>query len=190
MWRARLAGVSPLCFPGSSVRSRTLSCSRLRGTRQRRCSRTGSSISCSQGPRRSRERIRWPSALACWICSIGCGPTVRSSCSSLTICSGLTGRHRVQCCLLCGACVPTRCWQWCRRGPVGWPIPAGRGSWAVTRVSLACVCAGLARVISPSWRARWGWECYRSAGRPGWLPTPKATRSTAGRCSTRSALPG
>jgi hypothetical protein len=60
----------------------------------------------------------------------------------------------------------------------------------VTRVSLACVCAGLARVISPSWRARWGWECYRSAGRPGWLPTPKATRSTAGRCSTRSALPG
>ena len=37
MWRARLGEASRLCFPGSSVRCRTLSFSRLAVTRQRHC---------------------------------------------------------------------------------------------------------------------------------------------------------
>ena len=49
-WRARRAGASRRCFPSSSVRWRTRSCSRSAGTRRRRCSPTGSSISCSPGP--------------------------------------------------------------------------------------------------------------------------------------------
>jgi hypothetical protein len=36
----------------------------------------------------SRGRTRWPSEPGCWTCSTGGKPTVRSSCSPSTICSG------------------------------------------------------------------------------------------------------
>ena len=125
-----------------SLPARTLSCSRLAATRQRHCSPTGSSISCSLGSRRSPGPTRWRLELGCWTCSTGCNPAVRSSCSPLTICNGRTGRRRVRCCLPCAGCVRTRCWRWCRPGSAGWPIPAGRGSWAVIRGSLVSVWAG------------------------------------------------
>jgi hypothetical protein len=77
-----------------------------------------------------------------------------------------------------------------RPGSTGWPILAGPGSWAVIRGLPASAWAGSARTISSTWPRPWGWACCHGARRRGWLPTPKATRSTAGRCSTSSALSG
>jgi hypothetical protein len=98
--------------------------------------------------------IRWPSELGCWICLTACKSMVVSSCSPSTICSGPTGRRHVRSCSLCGGCVPTRCWPWCRRGPVSGSIPAGRGSRAEIPASPVSAWAGLVRATSPSWRAQ------------------------------------
>ena len=54
---------------------------------------------------------------------------------------------------------------------------------------LKFVWADSSRAISWSWQVPWGWSHLRTEAHHGWPPTPRGTHSTAGPCSTRSALP-
>ena len=162
-----------------------------RWTRRRRCSRTGSSISCSPGA--STEPGTDPMAVGARLLDLfdrlqGDGQVVVLVIDDLQWADRPSSRavlfalRRLRADKVL-AVVSTRAGE---LADPGWVRFVG-GDSRVTRMRLGGLSPG---DLDRAGERRWAWGCCRSAGRPGWRRIPKATPSTAGRCSTRSAWPG